>query len=124
MPPFACMQGIFYFLMYPSLFLPCSVVYLRELTHIACISQTPVSPALPPDLAKERQWWESKEKGGEKSECYLGLAQIVSLLHLQLSLHRSTLLLASVQRLQLTPALLEPHLFVSVDWGGGGFLSG
>lgn len=62
------------------------------------------------------------EQGG-RGERSQSLAQIVSFLHLQLSLHRSTLLLASVQRLQLTP-LLEPHSFVPVDWGSGGFLSG
>ena len=101
-----------------SLSFPCSALYLRDLTHTGCISQTPVSPGWLLGLARGKHW---QERESRRQSASLRLSQMVSLLHLQLPLHRSSLVLASAQRLQLTPGLLQPHFFVSVARGGSGF---
>lgn len=86
-----------------SVSLPCSVLYLMLHFPDSCV------PCLASGLS---QWEALAGKSGGRGQCvYLSVTQMMLPLHLQLPPHRSTLVLASTQILQLTPGLLIASLF-------------
>lgn len=86
-----------------SVSLPCSVLCLRLHFPDSCV------PCLASGLG---QWEALAGKRGERGQSvYLSVTQMMLPLHLQLPTHRSTLVLASTQILQLTPGLLTASLF-------------